>query len=116
MNVRCEKCGQTYDADPELAEKTVQCQCGENIFVPEIKKEPFVVPKAAKWIYEIGKVIVALGIIFTIFGIIAVCADGAQKLFYPIICAIGTIGGVFMMGTGKTLEYLAEIAFNTRKQ
>lgn len=31
MNIKCEKCGQIYEAGPKYTGKTVQCQCGESI-------------------------------------------------------------------------------------
>jgi len=117
MNIKCAKCGQSYEVGAECFGKTVECQCGAKISVPKptTATEKFVAPKIAKWIYEAGKVLVAAGIVFTIFGIVGVCADGAKKLIYPVVFIGGAIFGVFVMGCGKALEYLAEIAFNTRK-
>ena len=148
MNIKCKKCGLVYDLGPEYGGKKVQCQCGAEMIVPEIKTpsslnvkfkndgrsyppraseksvsktvdgnaDVFTVPKIAKWTYEIGKVVVALGIVFTIFGIIGVCADGAKNFPVLVTILVGTIFGVLLMGFGKALDYLAEIAFNTRKK
>ena len=119
MNIKCAKCGQIYEVGSECFGKTVECQCGAKISVPKLKigaPEQFVVPKIAKWFYEIGKLVVALGIVMTVFAIIGVCADGAKKLVYLPLTASAIIPGVLMMGGGKALEYLAEIAFNTRRK
>ena len=107
MDVKFKIGGQTYR--PDDIERAVRKSKNGTA-------EAFRVPKIAKWIYGTGQIMVAAGIVFTIFGIIAVCADGARKLFYPITFIAVMLSGIFVMGTGKALEYLAEIAYNTRQK
>ena len=90
------------------------------ITAPESQAKTFVVPALAKWIYGIGVVIL-------IFGVLGILAIGIATLFgksgnlrvsgilFTLVQGIMIITpGLLLMGCGRVLDYLAEIAFNTR--
>jgi len=120
MKIQCEKCGRQYEVEESYTGRYVECECGHKWQLPknEAKHPQFVRPGIAICIDMIGLVIIILGIIDFVLGI-AICIDEGKNLLLPVLCIFVSIfviiSGVFIGGFGAALNYLAEIAYNTRK-
>ena len=142
MKIRCEQCGREYEV-AELANGViVECECGYKWRLPEkqvkkpsvsklpttkeplrtgppqlpeAEKETFVAPKIVNWICGIGMVTAILGVFGFVSGIVITCIDGPRNLSFAFLSIPVVISGIFIIGFGMALEYLARIALNTRE-
>ena len=112
MIIKCDKCGRNYEVGKGCVDETIECQCGAKIVVS--LPEEFAVPAIAKWIYGIGQVIVAFGFGFTACFVVRGLYESKGWFYTAVLSGSVSLGGLIIMGFGKALEYLAEIAFNTR--
>ena len=135
MKIQCEQCGREYEVEESANGEIVECECGYKWRLPEkevkkpavpkpptakeppragapqqpeAEKETFVAPKIVNWICGIGTVTATLGALGFVLGIV----DRHPITFLSIPAVVS---GIFIIGFGTALEYLARIALNTRE-
>ena len=130
MSIKCDNCDRDHEVGDKCAEETIDVQCDSKGVVPQPKKAVetiwidwdteqtgFVVPTIANLIYKIGMVVVILSIIAACCFAIgaAFISSVSLRIWAVVVVFLMMVAGLLTMGFGKALEYLAEIAFNTRK-
>lgn len=142
MKIQCEQCGREYEVEESANGEIVECECGYKWRLPEkevkkpavpkpptakeppragapqppeAEKETFVAPKIVNWICGIGTVTATLGVCGFVLGIVITCLDGSKNLSFAFLSIPAVVSGIFIIGFGTALEYLARIALNTRE-
>lgn len=127
MKIVCKSCNQEYEVDDSFKGKQAQCNCGALIDVPTDKpkknfwRDPeylpgFKVPFEAR-VFFILKFLAAFhGVLCLISAIGGSCSGRHDADRFWIIFASEVVAFLMLSVAQKTITYLAEIAYNSRKK